>query len=88
MPTDNNSSYKAARLALVEADAALRRLEQGLLEVADDPELTVDQRSDARQRAEQILSLADRVREVQAELLEMIGMHRLPESMADLRQVE
>jgi hypothetical protein len=88
MPTDNNSSYKAARLALVEADSALRRLGQGLLEVADDPEFTDDQRSGARQRGEEILRLADRVRNLQSELLEITSLHRLPESMADLRQAE
>lgn len=88
MPTDNNSSYKAARLALVEADAALRRLGQGLLEVADDPEFTAPQRSSARERGQQILNLADRARGLQGELLEVIGLHRLPESMADLRTVE
>ena len=88
MPTDNNSSYKAARLALVEADAALRRLAQGLLEVADDPAFTAEERKNAQARGRQILELADRVRAVQAELLDVIGLHRLPESMADLRQAE
>ena len=88
MPTDNNSSYKAARLALVEADAALRRLGQGLLEVADDPEFTANERSTAGNGGEQIINLADRVRELQSELLEVVGLHRLPESMADLRRAE
>ena len=88
MPTDNNSSYKAARLALVEADAALRRLGQGLLEVAEDPEFAAEERESARHREQQILKLADRVRAIQSELLDIIGLQRLPESMADLRRAE
>lgn len=85
MPTDNNSSYKSARLALVEADAALRRLGQGLRDVAADPEFPPEAQRQAQQQSDQILSLADRSRHLQAELLETVGLHRLPESMADLR---
>lgn len=88
MPTDNNSSYKLARLALIEADAALRRLGQGLLEVAEDPEFAAEERQGAQDREQQILKLADRVRAIQSELLDIIGLQRLPESMADLRQPE
>lgn len=88
MPTDNNSSYKLARLGLVEAESALRHLAAGLRDVVDDPEFTAEQRQDARERAEHVLRLADRLRSLQVELLAMIGSHRLPESVADLRQLD
>jgi hypothetical protein len=85
MPTDNNSSYKAARLALVEADAALRTLAYGLRLVVKDEQLTAAERHQAEEQADGTLALANQVRQIQADLLTLIGGHRLPESTADLR---
>ena len=88
MPTDNNSSYKAARLGLVEADAALRTLAEGLRQVGDDGQFATGERQAAQEQSRRLLALADRLRGLQAELLEMIGARRLPESTADLRQAD